>query len=186
MSLTELILVAIGLSMDAFAVSVCKGLSTVHLKRRHMILCGAYFGVFQALMPIIGYLLGAGFAAEIAAYDHWVCFLLLLFIGGNMVREGLEDNAPETDGGFSPKDLLPLAVATSIDALAVGISFAFLQVSILPASGLIGAATFLLSAGGVKIGSVFGGSCRRRAQTAGGIILILIGAKILIQHLIAG
>ncbi len=180
----ELLLLAVGLSMDAFAVSVCKGLSVRHLKLRHMLVSGLYFGAFQALMPLIGYWLGAGFSDMIAAYDHWICFVLLLLIGGNMIHEsfgGVEDDMQNQS--FSVSVMLPLAVATSIDALAVGVSFAFLQVQILPAAVLIGITTFIFGMIGVKIGNVFGAKYEARAELIGGVIFILIGTKILLEHL---
>ena len=181
MSILELLLVAVGLSMDAFAVSVCKGLSLQRLKPRHAALAGAYFGGFQALMPVIGWALGYRFKGVIESIDHWIAFVLLAFIGVSMIREAKQ--AEELNDDLSFKAMLPLAVATSIDALAVGVTFAFLQVRILPAAGLIGATTFALSALGVYIGHVFGLRYRARAEIAGGVILILIGLKILLEHL---
>ena len=152
MGFVELFLIAVGLSMDAFAVSICKGLSVQRLRLRHMLLAGLYFGAFQALMPLLGYLLGARFAGLITAYDHWVTFVLLALIGSNMLREafsGGEEEAQNAD--FTCRAMLPLAVATSIDALAVGVSFAFMKVLILPAAALIGITTFCFGAAGVKI-----------------------------------
>lgn len=184
MGFVELFLIAVGLSMDAFAVSICKGLSVQRLRLRHMLLAGLYFGAFQALMPLLGYLLGARFAGLITAYDHWVTFVLLALIGGNMLREafsGGEEEAQNAD--FTCRAMLPLAVATSIDALAVGVSFAFMKVLILPAAALIGITTFCFGAAGVKIGNVFGARYEKKAEIAGGVILILIGAKILLEHL---
>lgn len=184
MGFVELFLIAVGLSMDAFAVSICKGLSVQRLRLRHMALAGLCFGAFQALMPLIGYLLGASFSNVITAYDHWITFILLALIGGNMIREalhGCEDEEQNAD--FSFRVMLPLAVATSIDALAVGVSFAFLKVIILPAVLLIGITTFCFSAAGVKIGNLFGVRYKSKAELAGGVILILIGAKILLEHL---
>lgn len=185
MGLVELLLIGVGLSMDAFAVSICKGLSVQRLRPRHMLLAGFYFGAFQALMPLIGFLLGASFADMISAYDHWITFILLALIGGNMIREARGEE--ETDGGqsadFSFHVMLPLAIATSIDALAVGVSFAFLQVKILPAVTLIGLTTFCFGAVGVKIGNLFGARYRAKAELVGGAILILIGLKILLEHL---
>ena len=183
MSLWELFLLAIGLSMDAFAVSVCKGLSVERVKRSNILACGAYFGGFQALMPLIGYLLGARFQSMIESVDHWIAFVLLLLIGVNMIREALGGDDEELDASFGVKTMLMLAVATSIDALAVGVTFAFLSVNIIPAVCFIGAVTFVLSALGVKLGGVFGMKWKRRAELTGGVILVLIGLKILIEHL---
>ena len=183
MSLVELFLLAVGLSMDAFAVSVCKGLSTPRVRVKHMLLCGAYFGGFQALMPLIGYLLGVRFQSMIERVDHWVAFVLLAIIGINMIREALGSEEESLDASFSFKTMLLLAVATSIDALAVGVTFAFLNVQIVPAVCFIGAVTFVLSMLGVRLGSVFGTKWKQRAELAGGAILVLIGLKILIEHL---
>ena len=184
MSLAELFLLAVGLSMDAFAVSVCKGLSVSKAAPRHMLACGVYFGVFQALMPLIGYLLGVRFQGLIQNVDHWVAFVLLAIIGINMIREALGNEAEELNASFGPKAMLPLAVATSIDALAVGITFAFLQVQIVPGVSFIGVVTFVTSMLGVKLGSVFGMKWKKRAELAGGAILVLIGLKILVEHLL--
>ncbi len=182
MSFVELFLVAVGLSMDAFAVSICKGLSAGKASFKQMLIAGAYFGGFQALMPLIGYWLGSSFEYLISSIDHWIVFALLAAIGINMVVEARKDSC-SADTSFSAKTMLPLAVATSIDALAVGISLAFLKVEIVPAVSMIGIVTFVLSAVGVKIGSAFGGKYRSAAQITGGIILILIGTKILLEHL---
>lgn len=184
MGFIELFLIAVGLSMDAFAVSVCKGLSVGKTKVKHYIITGLWFGGFQALMPTIGYFLGSAFEKYITAFDHWVVFVLLGFIGANMIRESLSDEAEETDSSFGFKNMLLLAVATSIDALAVGITFALLpDVNILWAALLIGITTFTLSAVGIKAGSVFGTKYKSKAEMAGGIILIAIGLKILLEHL---
>ena len=183
MSLVELFLLAVGLSMDAFAVSVCKGLSVGRVRNRHMLACGAYFGGFQALMPFIGYLLGARFQSMIENVDHWIAFVLLAIIGINMIREALGDDDDSLDASFGVKTMLLLAVATSIDALAVGVTFAFLKVNIGPAVCFIGAVTFVLSALGVRLGGAFGMKWKRRAELAGGAILVLIGLKILVEHL---
>lgn len=183
MQFAELFLVGIGLSMDAFAVAVCKGLSLKRTRLSHSILVGVYFGAFQAIMPILGYFLGSSFAEQIAAVDHWLVFLLLAVIGGKMIwGAGREE---EADSSLGVKSMLLLAVTTSIDALAVGISFSLLDVDIWTAAGTIGATTFLLSAIGVKIGSVFGARLKAKAEIAGGVILILIGAKILLEHLLS-
>jgi putative Mn2+ efflux pump MntP len=180
----ELLLIAVGLSMDAFAVSVCKGLSVQHLRPRHYLLTGAWFGGFQALMPFAGYLLGSTFEQYIVSFDHWVAFTLLAFIGGNMVKESLSADAECHDASFSVRTMFLLAVATSIDALAVGVTFALLpDVRIAAAVSLIGVTTFLLSAAGLKAGNVFGLRYKARAELAGGVILILIGFKILLEHL---
>ena len=181
LSYLELLLIAVGLSMDAFAGSICKGLSLKRLKVRHAALVGLYFGGFQALMPMIGWALGYRFERVIATVDHWVAFFLLAVIGVGMIRESRESEELNDDLSF--RTMVILAVATSIDALAVGITFAFLRVRILPAAGLIGVTTFLLSGLGVYIGHVFGLKYKAKAELAGGIILILIGLKILLEHL---
>ena len=185
MEIWELFLVAVSLSMDAFAVSVCKGLSVKKLRPRHCATAGLYFGGFQALMPLLGWLLGRQFESLIKSIDHWIAFVLLALIGANMIREALGDEEDVNDS-FSFKTMLPLAVATSIDALAVGVTFAFLEVQILPAILLIGCTTFALSAAGDKIGNVFGSGLQSKAEIAGGVILILLGIKILIEHLFFG
>ena len=183
MGFAELFVLAVGLAMDAFAVSICKGLSIQRLKLRHALIVGAWFGAFQALMPAIGYALGSAFADMIVAIDHWIAFVLLAFIGGNMIREALGKDEEDCDPSLAPMTMLLLAVATSIDALAVGVTFAFLRVDILWAVSLIGVCTFVISAAGVKIGNVFGARYRSRAELAGGIVLVLIGVKILLEHL---
>lgn len=184
MSLGELFLIAVGLSMDAFAVSICKGLATGKAKLSQMGVTGLYFGGFQAGMPLIGYLLGKNFESLIVQWDHWIAFVLLGLIGANMIREscGCGDD-DDVDADFSPKAMLPMAVATSIDALAVGVTFAFLRVNIVPAVSFIGATTFLLSALGVKIGSIVGAKFKTISERLGGVILILMGLKILLEHL---
>ncbi len=180
----ELFLIAVGLSMDAFAVSVCKGLSTPQIKWKHYFIIGAWFGGFQALMPAVGYLLGSTFEQYITSFDHWVAFALLLFIGGNMIKEGLSKEEEKANDSFSFGTMAVLAVATSIDALAVGITFALLpDVNIIAAVCFIGAVTFVLSGVGLKVGSIFGLRYKAKAEIAGGIILILIGVKILLEHL---
>lgn len=183
MTLLELFLVAIGLSMDAFAVAVCKGLSMKTINKKYMFLIALFFGGFQALMPLLGYFLGSQFSAYIERFDHWVAFLLLAVIGGNMIRESREEAEEESYQGINYKELLLLAVATSIDALAVGITFAFLQVEIVPAVALIGCTTFVLSLIGVVVGNLFGARYKSRAEFTGGVILLLIGVKILLEHL---
>lgn len=182
MGFIELFLIAVGLSMDAFAVSVCKGLSVKKVGVKHAALAGLYFGGFQFLMPVIGYLLGFRFESVIESIDHWVAFVLLAFIGGNMIKESF-GKAEELNDDFGVKTMLLMAIATSIDALAVGITFAFLEVQILPAAGLIGVTTFLLSFVGIYIGNAFGTRYKSRAELAGGIILVVIGVKILFEHL---
>lgn len=185
MGISELVLLAVGLSMDAFAVSVCKGLATPKLKLKHMIIAGIWFGCFQALMPLIGYFLGAAFASYITAIDHWIAFVLLVFIGGNMIKEAFSDEANDTDGSFAVKTMLLMAIATSIDALAVGVTFAFLisGTYLIFAVAAIGCITFLFSAAGVKIGNVFGIKYKNKAEFAGGAILVLLGVKILLEGL---
>ena len=184
MSVFELFFIAIGLSMDAFAVSVCKGLSTRRLRPVHYLLTGSWFGGFQALMPALGYLLGSAFQRYITAFDHWIAFFLLCLIGGNMVKESLSGDEECHDASFSVRAMFLLAVATSIDALAVGVTFALLpEVHIGSAVALIGATTFVLSAAGLRVGNVFGLRYKSRAELAGGVILILMGAKILLEHL---
>ncbi len=186
MSTIELILLAIGLSMDAFAVSVCTGLSLRKTALGSMLIVGLYFGVFQAVMPLIGYFLGSRFADKITSFDHLIVFVLLCVIGGKMIVESFskeENESSAKEVSLGPAKMLPLALATSIDALAVGISFAFLSVAIVPAVTSIGITTFLLSAAGIKIGSIFGLKFKAKAEIAGGVILILIGAKILLEHI---
>lgn len=180
----ELLSLAVGLSMDAFAVSICKGLSVNRVRPKHMLICGLYFGGFQALMPLIGYLLGVNFRSMIASVDHWIAFVLLSLIGANMLRESFsKDKDENVDASFGVKTMLLMAVATSIDALAVGVTFAFLEVAIVPAVSFIGITTFIFSAAGVLIGNIFGAKWKNKAEFAGGAILILIGLKILIEHL---
>ena len=184
MVFVELFLIAVGLSMDAFAVSVCKGLSERSLKAKHYFIIGAWFGGFQALMPLIGYLLGSAFEQYITSFDHWVAFVLLGLIGGNMIREAFSKDEEDQDASFGFKTMLLLAIATSIDALAVGITFALLpDVNIFAAISLIGVTTFVLSAIGLKVGNVFGAKYKAKAEFVGGVILILIGTKILLEHL---
>jgi len=182
MRLFELFVIAVGLSMDAFAVSMCKGLSVSRAGLGHCLTAGLWFGVFQALMPLAGYLLGLQFQVLIASVDHWIALMLLSLIGVNMIRESRAEAANESPD-FSPRAMLPLAVATSIDALAVGVTFAFLQVRILPAAAFIGATTFALSAAGVWLGNAVGGFFRSKAELFGGVALIAMGVKILLEHL---
>ena len=183
MSLAELFIIAVGLSMDAFAVAVCKGLAMRKMSLKGALIVGLYFGGFQAAMPLAGYLLGTGFSDSISSYDHWIAFLLLAVIGGNMVKEGLSASDECPDASLDVRNMTLLAIATSIDALAVGVSFAFLRVNIIPAISFIGVTTFLLSLVGVKAGNVFGNKYESRAEIAGGVILILMGLKILLEHL---
>jgi len=182
MGLIELFLIAVGLSMDAFAVSVCKGLAMPKCTFKKVAIVGLWFGGFQALMPAIGYILGAQFQEAIASIDHWIAFVLLALIGGNMIHEAL-DNDEEADASLDVKTMFLLAVATSIDALAIGITFAFLKVNIIPAVCFIGIVTFIISFAGVKIGNVFGARYKNKAEIVGGVILILLGLKILLEHL---
>ncbi len=186
MTIIELILLAAGLAMDAFAVSICKGLSVRKYSKKQSVIAGLYFGGFQAGMPVIGWLLGKQFENLIKGVDHWIAFVLLALIGANMIRESLKKDDEDLNSSFSPKTMLPLAVATSIDALAVGVTFAFLDVQIAPAVSVIGAITFAFSAAGVKIGNVFGAKYKSKAELAGGIVLVCIGIKILIEHLFFG
>lgn len=184
MGIIEIILIGVGLSMDAFAVSICKGLSTQRLKPSHYLIIGAWFGGFQALMPAIGYLLGATFEKCITAFDHWIAFILLVLIGSNMIKESFSKGEEHTDASFAFKTMLLMAIATSIDALAVGVTFGLLpDVNIIAAITLIGSTTFILSGVGLKVGNVFGLRYKSKAELAGGIILILIGIKILLEHL---
>ena len=184
MSLAELFLIAVGLSMDAFAVSVCKGLSCASLRPGHYVITGAWFGGFQALMPVLGYLLGSAFEGYINSFDHWIAFLLLGAIGVNMIREGVGRGEEEQTADFGVKNMFVLAVATSIDALAVGVTFALLPgVNIAAAVAFIGVITFALSAAGLKVGSIFGLKYKSGAEIAGGVILVLMGLKILLEHL---
>ncbi len=178
----EILLIAVGLSMDAFAVSVCKGLSVGRVKPRHMLIAGLYFGGFQALMPLVGFFLGTQFRSLIEKFDHWIVFALLTVIGIHMIKESKEESH-SLNHSFSFGAMLPLALATSIDALAVGVSFAFLSVDIFPAVSMIGSITCLLSAVGVKIGNVVGLKYKSKAEFVGGVVLILIGVKILLEHL---
>ena len=186
MGLFEIFMIGVGLSIDAFAASICKGLNMRRLNIKNMLIIGLFFGGFQALMPAVGWLLGKQFESYITSVDHWVAFALLVFIGGKMIYDVFtkknEDECGEKTNRLDMKEVLTLAVATSIDALAVGISFAFLQVDILKAVSVIGVTTFVLSVIGVAVGNVFGSKYEKKATLAGGIILILIGLKILLEH----
>ena len=180
MNLVELLLIAVGVSMDAFAIAICKGLSVRQLRLRHMIITGLWFGGAQAAMPLLGYLLGSQFQSLIDSVDHWLSFALLLLIGIGMIRESREE-AKELDASFAAKVMFPLAIADSIDALAVGVTFAFQQVNIAPAVLLIGTTTFLFSAAGVKLGNCFGARYKSKAEVAGGVILMVMGVLILLE-----
>lgn len=185
MSWIELFFIAVGLSMDAFAVSVCKGLATKKITYRHILIVGFWFGGFQALMPSIGYFIGSAFESYITAFDHWIAFILLGILGGNMIHEALsKDNDEAANDSFAVKTMLVMAIATSIDALAVGVTFALLpDVNFIVAVLFIGITTFILSGIGLKTGNVFGLKYKTKAEFAGGLILILIGIKILLEHL---
>ena len=185
MSTLTLFLLAVGLSMDAFAVAVCKGLAMSRITLKKAVIVGLWFGIFQAGMPVIGYLLGSGFQEQIVAVDHWIAFILLALIGGNMIREAIKGGDEEADDSLAFGKMLVLAVATSIDALAVGITFAFLTVNIWQAVAFIGITTFVISMIGVKIGNIFGDKYQAKAELIGGLILIILGLKILIEHLSA-
>lgn len=194
MGLFQLFILAVGLSMDAFAVAISKGLSMQKITIKKAGIVGLYFGAFQAGMPILGYFLGSQFQDKITSFDHWIAFVLLVFLGVKMIRESREDDSEtevaadmacdkNTDNPLCFKSMSVLAVATSIDALAVGVTFAFLNVDIIPAASFIGVITFTLSMIGVKIGNVFGTIYKSKAEFAGGLILVLMGAKILLDHI---
>ena len=183
MTLVELFIIAVALSMDAFAVAICKGLSVKRATVKQALCVGGWFGVFQALMPLIGYLLGTTFATLITSVDHWIAFVLLGLIGGNMIREAITGDEEELDDSFTARTMFPLAIATSIDALATGVTFATLGVDIVPAVLFIGVTTFTLSAIGLKVGNVFGAKFKSKAEFAGGLVLVLMGLKILLEHL---
>ena len=182
MGLIELFILAVGLSMDAFAVSVCKGLAMERVTWRRAVVPGLWFGAFQGLMPLLGWLLGSRFAQYITAVDHWIAFALLVILGVNMLREARRADDGEADASLGVKTMLAMAVATSIDALAVGITFAFLEVAIVPAVCFIACVTFLISTLGVKVGALFGDRFQAKAEALGGIILIVLGVKILLEH----
>lgn len=184
MSLTTLFITAVALSMDAFAVAICKGLAVYKVKPKQMIIAGLWFGGFQALMPSIGYLFGSTLKEYVEKYDHWIAFILLVLIGLNMIKESFSKEEEKSNDSMGIKEMFTLAVATSIDALIVGIGYAFLpDVNIGAAVGFIGVTTFILSAIGIKIGNIFGTKFKSKAEFAGGVILILIGLKILLEHL---
>lgn len=183
MGIWELLLIAVGLSMDAFAVSICKGLSMQKMNYKHALVTGCFFGGFQALMPLLGYLLGTQLKDYITSVDHWIAFVLLALIGINMIKESRSEHCENVGNSFSLKNMTILSLATSIDALAIGVTFAFLQVRIVPAVTMIGITTFLFSFLGVKIGNVFGSRFKSKAEFTGGVILIAMGIKILFEHL---
>ncbi|MCI7790609.1 MAG: manganese efflux pump MntP family protein [Lachnospiraceae bacterium] len=184
MDLLTLFLLAVGLSMDAFAVSICKGLAMKKISLRQAAIVGLWFGGFQALMPALGFLLGTSFASLVNVVADWIAFVLLALIGGNMIKEALSKEEEEADASLSFKTMLLLAIATSIDAFAVGVSFAFMEIGslIIPAVLFIGVITFILSMVGVKVGNVFGTKYKSKAELVGGIILILLGVKIILEH----
>lgn len=184
MTLFEIVLVGIGLSMDAFAVSICKGLSMKKIKWKNVLIVGAYFGMFQAIMPLLGYLLGTTFNELVISVDHWIAFILLAVIGGKMLKEAYSNNKEDENDKLDFKTMIVLAIATSIDALAIGITFSFFKINILKAISIIGFLTFTISAIGVIIGNKFGHKFQGKAEVVGGAILIFIGLKILIEHLI--
>lgn len=184
MTWTELALIALGLSMDAFAVAVCKGMAMHQAKLRHALGAGAYFGVFQGVMPCIGFALGQRFTWLMASVSHWIAFGLLGFIGLSMIREGLSKKTEPMNISFSPKAMVPLALATSIDALATGVTFAFMKVKLFPAAILIACITFMLATLGLWIGRLFGSASKARAELFGGAILLLMAMRILIKALL--
>lgn len=184
MGLLEILIIAVGLSMDAFAVSIGKGLSMRRPGIVHYLKVGLWFGGFQALMPFVGYLLGSSFASYVSEFDHWIAFVLLAFIGGNMVRESFsKDDDNDENPDFSLKTMLMMAVATSIDALAAGVSFAFFATDIFYIISIIGVTTFVFSVAGLKIGNIFGSKYKKKSEFIGGLILVMIGLKILIEHM---
>ena len=182
MNFGELFLIAVGLSLDALAIALCKGLSVEKVQKKHMVITGLWFGGAQALMPLIGYLLGTSFSSIVESIDHWIAFILLGLIGINMLKESREE-VKKLDASFTAKVMLPLAIADSIDAMAAGVTFAFEDVNIVPAILLIGIITFIISAIGVKVGSKFGEKYKSKAEILGGVILIVMGATILLQDL---
>ncbi len=183
MSILEILLISIGLAMDAFAVSICKGLAMKKMNWKKAIIIGLYFGIFQAVMPIIGYYLGEKFENLVTSIDHWIILGLLVFIGGNMIKESFQKENEEANENIDIKTMMILAIATSIDALAVGITFAFFEINLISVVLAIGIITFILSVIGVKIGNKFGAKYKRKSEFVGGLILILIGIKVLMEHL---
>ena len=189
MGILELLLVGVGLAMDAFAVSICKGLAMKKVNKKHCFIIAIFFGGFQALMPFLGWLIGSTFAQYITKVDHWIAFLLLAYIGGKMIADAVKESREKEevvkqDEPLDIKELFIMAIATSIDALAVGITFSFLEVHIFLACTIIGTVTFVISAGGVFIGNIFGSKYKTKAQVAGGVILLVLGLKILLEHLL--
>ena len=182
MNFGEMFLIAVGLSMDALAIALCKGLSVEKVQKKHMVITGLWFGGAQAFMPLLGYLLGTSFQSIVDSIDHWIAFILLSIIGINMLRESREE-VKKLDASFAAKVMFPLAIADSIDAMAAGVTFAFMDVKIIPAILLIGITTFIISAFGVKVGSKFGEKYKSKAEVMGGIILIVMGATIVLQDL---
>ena len=185
MGVIELLIIAVGVSMDALAVSICKGLSIKKISPKYMYKTAIWFGGFQALMPLIGYFVGIHFADFVTNVDHWIAFVLLGLIGSNMIRGSFCGDDEAHDADFSARKMFPLAVATSIDALAVGVSFAFLGVSLWSAAIVIGITTYLFSAAGVRIGHRFGSRYQSKAEFLGGVVLVLMGIKILVEHTVA-
>lgn len=184
MNIIEILIIAVGVSMDAFAVAICKGLSVREINWKQALCVALWFGGFQALMPVAGYYLGVGFADIVSAVDHWIAFVLLTVIGGNMLKESFSKEALRIDADFSARTMFAMAVATSIDALAIGVSLAFLRVNIWESVSIIGVTTALFSAVGLYIGNAFGSRYKSKAEFSGGIILILMGVKILVEHLL--
>ncbi|MGP1612255.1 MAG: manganese efflux pump MntP [Catonella sp.] len=184
MNIFDILFIGVGLSMDAFAVSVCKGLAVKRMDIKKALLCGLYFGIFQALMPLIGYILGSSFQNVVSFIDHWIAFVLLGIIGINMIKEA--KSCEVVNNSMDVKTMVTLAIATSIDALAIGVTFAFLKVKIVPAISIIGVITFVCCVVGFKLGSIFGEKLKVKAEIVGGVVLIIIGTKILIEHLFFG
>lgn len=183
MGIAEILIIAVGVSMDAFAVSICKGLSVQQMRPRYPLTVAIWFGGFQALMPVLGYFLGVSFADFVENVDHWIAFILLGIIGGNMIKESFSDKCDASSPDFSFKTMSAMAVATSIDALAIGVSFAFLRINIWEAVVMIGLTTAAFSAAGLMIGNVFGSRYKSKAEFTGGFILVTMGLKILLEHL---
>ena len=183
MGITEIIIISISLAMDAFAVSICKGLSMTKMNWKKAIIIALYFGIFQAGMPLVGYVLGSAFSGIVENIDHWIAFILLAIIGANMIKESTDDEIDKRNDVVNFKTMLPLAIATSIDALAIGITFAIFKTNIIISATIIGIITFAISLIGVKIGNKFGDKFQNKAEFIGGIILILIGLRILLEHL---
>ena len=183
MGIFEISLIGLSLAMDAFAVSICKGLSMKKIDFKKAIIIALYFGIFQALMPVLGYFLGSTLSSFVKSVDHWVAFILLAIIGGNMIKDSTDDEIEKRNDNIDVKTMLLLAIATSIDAFAVGVTFAFFEVNLLFSISIIGIITFVLSFLGVIIGNKFGDKLQNRAELAGGIVLIIIGLKILLEHL---